>query len=277
MADSHSTLAAIVIAHNEATMIMNCLETLRWCDEVIVIDNHSSDTTAELAARWGARVASGTGGFPELRNLGRTLTKADWILYIDADERVTPSLAKEIRQVIIQPGEVTAWRIVRNNVCYGYHLKHGGWEKDAVVRLFAANSLKTWAGKIHEHAEINGKTAELINPLWHLTHRNVIDGLAKTIAWTPLEAQQLVEAGVPKITGLTLLRKAAMEVIRRLILQHGYRDGMSGVVEAFVQGANRLLVYAQVWELQQKPALPERYATLEQEIAAEWQTTTKIT
>lgn len=276
MADSLSpslvppTIAAIIIAHNEAGMIVNCLDTLGWCDEVIVVDDNSSDTTRELAERWGARVVNGEGGFPELRNAGLAATKADWIVYIDADERVTPSLAREIKQAM-SSDSISAYGISRRNILYGHQLTHGGWGDDVVVRLFRRSHLKKWAGDVHEHAEIEGETAVLKENLWHLTHRNVIEGLRKTIMWTPVEAQLLAEATSKPISPVTLVRKMVMEVVRRIILKQGYRDGTAGWVEALIQGANKLLVYAQVWEQQQQPSLPDRYQEVEKSIIASWQ------
>lgn len=267
-----STLSVIIIAKNEAEMIANCIETLRWCDDIIVINNDSSDATVGIAHRLGARVHTVSGGFVQLRNQGAQGAKTDWILYIDADERVTPALAAEIKATIAK-AEHQAYSVKRENVLYGHLMKHGGWEKDHVVRLFKRSALKTWEGDIHEHAEISGSTGQLEHPLVHLTHRSVIAGLEKTIEWTPIEARLLAQAGAKPVTIWTLLRKGLMELIRRGLLKKGYRDGQAGWVEAMVQAANRVLVYAQVWELQQKPSLRDRYQSYEQAISRLWQHT----
>lgn len=263
------TISAIVIAKNEADMLANCLETLKWCDEVIVVDHDSLDTTPEIAKRLGARVVHANGSFAEIRNEGLRLCKSDWVLYIDADERVIPDLAKEIRRVLAEP-QHTAYSVSRSNVLYGHVMTHGGWERDRVVRLFQRDKLKQWAGEIHEHAEVEGSTGALETQLLHLTHRNIVQGLLKTADWTPLEAKLLFEAQVKPVTLGTLLRKGLMEVFRRAITRGGYRDGLAGWIEALVQGMNRMLVYMQVWELQQHPTLPDRYQKYEETVAELW-------
>ena len=97
-----------------------------------------------------------------------------------------------------------------------------------------------------------------------------MSGLLKTAAWTPIEAQELYKSGIQPVTLLTLLRKGFMEFLRRGFLKQGYKDGMTGLVEAVIQGINRVLVYIQVWELQQQPSIPERYQKKEAEILSLW-------
>jgi len=263
------SISAIVIARNEADMISNCLETLKWCDEVIVVDNNSNDHTEEIAQLWGARVIAGQGDFAQLRNLGLQKCKADWILYIDADERVIPDLAQEIRAAMIDTTH-TALSLNRSNVLYGHLLHHGGWDQDRVVRLFKRDQLLKWEGQVHEHALVDGTSGELKTQLLHLTHRNVVDGLIKSSHWTPIEAELLYQAGTSKVKATTIIRKGIMEVWRRIVVKKGYQDGVAGWVEAIVQGINRMLVYIQVWELQQKPSLPDRYQKFEAQVSHLW-------
>jgi len=263
------TITAIVIAKNEAKMLANCLETLQWCDDVLVVDHDSSDTTPEIAKRMGARTIQATGSFADIRNEGLRLCKSDWVLYIDADERVIPDLAKEIRSIVTLMTHA-AYQLKRSNIMYGHILNHGGWEQDAVVRLFKREALEMWAGEIHEHAVVSGTTGQLDTQLLHLTHRSIVQGLLKTAEWTPLEAKLLHQANIPPVNFFTILRKGGLEIFRRAILKQGYKDGLVGWVESLVQGMNRMLVYLQVWELQQKPSLPERYQKYEVTVAELW-------
>lgn len=271
------TLCAVVIAKNEAVNIANCLETLKWCDQVLVIDNESEDGTEVIAERMGARVVSMTGSFAELRNEALKRAKTDWLLYIDADERVTPALAKEIQRVMMEGGAEaasqaapSAYAINRANVMYGEVFHHGGWQHDWIVRLFKREKLQSWVGEIHEHAEVEGETGRLKEQLIHFTHRGVIPSLQKSVAWTPIEARLLFESGIAPVTASTLLRKTVMEFLRWLFARKGNRDGMAGWVEGLTQAMNRLLVYMQVWELQQKPSIPEKYREYEESIAKLW-------
>ncbi|HEX7017961.1 MAG TPA: glycosyltransferase family 2 protein [Patescibacteria group bacterium] len=273
MIETHQkpSISAVIIAKNEDQMIANCIETLRWCDEIVVIDNGSEDATASLAESLGARVVNfKSPHFDKLREEGLKRTKTDWIFYVDADERVTPILAKEI-MVQLETSPASAIRMRRQNVLYGSHFHHGGWQNEYVTRVFKRKDLKNWQGVIHESPVFEGELITVHSPLTHFTHRSVIQGLSKTIAWTPLEAKLLYEANVSPVTVMTLLRKGIMEFIRRAYFQKGYQDGMPGMIEALTQGINRMLVYMQVWELQQNPSIEDLYKKEEVEIANLWQ------
>lgn len=265
------SITAVIIAKNEEAMIANCIETLRWCDEILVIDNGSEDTTAHLAETLGARVISfKSKHFDKVREEGLKRAKTDWLFYIDADERVTPTLAKEI-MVQLETSTASALRMRRENILYGEKIAHGGWQADYVTRVFKRKQLQGWSGIIHESPVFEGGEVEVHSPLLHFTHRSVIDGLKKTSEWTPLEAQLLYQAAIPPVTLLTLVRKGVMEFIRRAYFKGGYKDGMPGLVEALTQGINRMLVYMQVWELQQQPTIPQRYQEVELEVAQLWE------
>ncbi len=263
-------ISGVIIAKNEEHMIANCIETLRWCDEVVVIDHGSSDNTRILAERAGAKVHKlEEGSFVELRNKGLEVAKEDWILYIDADERVTPKLSQEILQNGAR-GAYPAYAIPRNNIHYGKWMQHGGWEKDSVIRLFRKEKLKRWVGEVHEHAEVDGEVEELEEPLVHLTHRNLVSGLYKSIEWTPVEAELLLKADHPKVTVLRLCKVMAGTFFGQYIGRRGYKDGIEGFIEAMVQTMNRFFVYEQLWELQRNPSLDKTYAHIEREVADLW-------
>lgn len=264
------SITAIVIAKNEVKMIANCLEGLRWCDEVLVIDNGSVDATAALAEKNGARVISiSSQDFAKVRNEGLKRSKSDWIFYVDADERVSSALAREIL-VTIEKGGVEAIQLQRQNVCYGYQLTQGGWDRDLVTRVFKRSALVEWRGKIHESPNYSGQVVKLQQPLIHLTHRSTQENLHKSAEWTIIEAELLANSNLPPVTLKTLIRKGVMEFFRRAIVKKGYQDGMAGWVEALVQAMNRVMVYIQVWELQQKPSLPERYEKIERDLVNDW-------
>lgn len=265
-----ASISALIIAKNEETMIGNCIATLSWCKEVIVIDDGSTDTTRDIAENLGAHVISFKhSSFSRLREEALKRAKSDWVFYVDADERVTPTLAKEI-QVMIETSDASAFRVQRENIYFGKRFQAGGWQDDWVERVFKKDALEGWFGEVHESPRYSGTCIDLKTKLIHFTHRDVVSGLFKTASWTPMEAEALFKAGVPKVTFWTLLRKGCMEFFRRALVQKGYRDGMEGLVEALIQGINRMLVYMQVWELQQKPSIPERYAAKESQIAELW-------
>jgi glycosyltransferase involved in cell wall biosynthesis len=270
MTDQPKT-TAIILTKNEEAMIEGCLRTLSWCDEVLVIDDNSTDDTAKLAEKLGARVVEFSHpSFARKRNEALKHAEGDWLFYIDADERVTPTLAKEIL-VNIETDHAPALTFKRINYCYGHELQHGGWGDDQVTRVFKKTALEGWEGDIHESPVYQGKAHALVSSLLHFTHRNTEDNLRKSADWTKREAELLFKAGEKPITFLTLIRKGVMEFIRRAIFKKGRKDGLVGLIEALVQGTNRIMVYIQVWELQQKPSLPDRYTQREEELQKLWQ------
>lgn len=267
---NNKSISVIIITLNEEGMIANAIASVPFASEIIVVDSGSTDNTVEIAKRDGAKVVETKGGsFADWRNKGLKEATSDWILYLDADERVTPKLAREITETIRFTSN-TSFILNRNNIHFGRWMRHGGWETDKLVRLFERRSLKTWGGQVHEHAEVMGAQGELREPMVHLTHRNLADGLRKSVSWTDIEAKLLLKADAPKVTPITLIRKTLMEFIRRLVFKKGYKDGMEGWVESMQQAINRFFVYERLWELQQKPTLEERYDRYEKEIMKMW-------
>jgi glycosyltransferase involved in cell wall biosynthesis len=264
------TITAVVITKNEQDMIEACLDCLQWCTEILVIDNGSIDLTPDLAEKKGAKVVSFKhDSFSRIRSEALKIVTTDWLVYIDADERVTPDLAKEIA-VNIETRSSTALTFVRHNYFFGEKFEFGGWEADTVTRAFQKSSLIGWHGKVHETPEFTGDEKVLSFPLIHFSHRSVVSGLYKSAAWTPMEAELLFKANEPTVTFQKILKKGVSEFIKRAIMRKGYKDGQAGLVEALIQGINRMLVYMQVWELQQKPPIEKKYSNLEKHMKEKW-------
>lgn len=264
-------ITAIIIAKNEEQMLENCLAALKWVDQVLVIDNGSIDSTAQIAEEAGAQVIHFEhSSFARLRNEALKHVETEWLVYVDADERFKPVLAKEVL-VHMETDDAEVLSMNRVNICFGRRFEHGGWADDRVTRVFKKTALKEWVGDVHETPVYEGEAILLRTPLIHLTHRNTKQGLKKTIEWTQIEAQLLFDEDVPPVKFFTLIRKGLMELLRRAVFWKGYKDGMPGLVEAVTQAINRVLVYIQVWELQQNPSLPELYRKKEIEIMKEWE------
>ncbi|HCC84078.1 MAG TPA: hypothetical protein DEP87_00100 [Candidatus Pacebacteria bacterium] len=268
-------ITAVIIARNEAQMLPNCLQTLKWCQEVLVIDNGSTDKTAIQAEKFGAEIITiNYDSFAKLRNEALKRVKTPWLIYIDADERVSPALAREILVTIETQkteSQLAALAFNRTNIFYGHPMLAGGWQEDVVPRVFKTTALKFWTGMVHETPHFEGDQLLLQQPLIHLTHRSTADGLLKTATWTHREAQLLYESNLPPVTLLTLLRKTLAEIWRRAIVKKGYRDGQVGWIEALIQGMNKMLIYIQVWELQQKPSLNQQYDQFDKQLITDWQ------
>lgn len=268
---SHPAITAVIIAKDEALMLPGCLESLAWCDRVLVIDNGSKDQTAALAEQRGATViAFQHDSFARLRTEALKRIKTPWLIYVDADERVTPTLAREILVQLETNPTIGALALRRTNIFYGQHLQAGGWQLDVLPRVFRLEALSGWHGEVHETPDYKGETLTLTQPLVHFSHRSTTDGLLKTAEWTKIEARLLYQSGLPPVTIFTILRKGLAEFWRRGILWRGYQDGTPGWLEAIIQGINKMLIYIQVWELQRRPTLSQTYEQLDKQAQAQW-------
>jgi glycosyltransferase involved in cell wall biosynthesis len=254
MKNNKSTISAIIIAKDEEERIGDCLKSIIWADEIIVVDNSSTDKTAEIAKRKGAKVINlKAGNFSELRNKGAKEARGKWLLYIDADERVTPQLRREIvSKVKSQRSKVntTAYAIPRRNFILGKELKHGGWWPDYAKRLFKRDKLIKWTGELHEEPQFEGELGHLKNPFIHLKHDNLGEMVEKTNEWSEIEAKLMYKANHPPMNILRFTTAMFREFWLRIIKHKAFMDGSTGIIYALYQVFSRFVSYAKLWELQ---------------------------
>lgn len=264
-------ISVLILAKNEASMLPGCLKCVSWCKEVIVLDDFSSDETAQLAKDAGATVLAGpkTSSFAVKRQALADKASEPWLLYVDPDERITPALAEEL-SAALQTEQIV--HMQRQNYFFGQKMAHGGWQHDKVTRMFPKSALQGWVGAIHESPKLADLPSYTVSqPLWHFTHRTIREGLLKSASWTVLEAQAIHRAEHAPVTTIVVVRKVVGELYRRLWREKGYKDGQAGVFESFVQAINRALVYMQVWELDRQPPAASRYEKLETRVRQLWQ------
>lgn len=244
-------ISAIILAKNSQELIEDCLASLSWVDETLVVDTGSEDKTPEIAKKLGAKVLKAPkGNFSDWRNFGAKEAKHPWLLYVDADERVTPLLRNEIRKVIKDPNSNPGYAIPRKNILLGHEMKHGGWWPDYVLRLMRKDGLKIWKGELHEQPEIEGEVGKLTEPFVHITHRNLEEMVAKTNAWSEIEARLLFKAKHPEMTWWRFFTVAFREFWERGIKKIGFLDGTVGIIEIIYQMYSRMITYAKLWEMQ---------------------------
>jgi len=250
-------LSIIIITKDEEKMIGDCLESIKWADEIVLVDSGSTDKTVEIAKKYGAKITtflSKTPNYAEWRNKGLQETKGDWVFYLDADERVTPHLKEEIKSSIInhQPS-IIAYAIPRCNFYLGRKMHYGGAWPDYVKRLFKKDKLKGWEGRLHEEPTFSGGEGELGHlkePMIHLTHRDLSSMVEKTRKWSKIEAELLYRAGHPPVTWWRILRIMLTEFWQRGVKLQGWRDGTVGWIEIIFQMFSRFITYARLWEMQ---------------------------
>lgn len=246
-------LTAIIIAKNEENMIADCLETVSFCDEIIVVDSGSTDRTADIAERFGAKVVKRlNANFSELRNGGLMRAKGEWILYIDADERVSSELKTAILHAVQTEKEYAAFKIERKN----FYLGNNPWPKiELLERLFRKNKLKKWYGELHESPQVEGEIGSLTGFLLHYTHRDLTQMLQKTIIWSKTEAQLRFEAHHPKMTWWRFPRVMLSAFLDSYIQQKGIKAGTVGLIESYYQAFSAFVTYARLWEMQNSKSL----------------------
>ncbi len=247
-----STITAIVIAKNEEPRIALCLEALDWVDELVVVDNNSEDKTGEIAKKYKAKIIqSDEKNFSHLRELGASRSTSEWVLYIDADEKVNNELKKEIISTMESylPGTPAGYFIKRDNYYLGNHRWPVG---DKMQRLFLRTSLVGWHGEVHETADVNGDVGTLLHPLIHRTHRTLEEMVAKTNEWSEIEAKLRFDSGHPKIVWWRLIRVMFTGFYDSFIHQAGWRAGTAGWIESIFQAFSMFITYAKLWELQEK-------------------------
>lgn len=224
-------LTAIVLTYNEAAHIEACLETLRFADARLVFDSFSSDDTPRLAQNAGAEILQQVfENYAAQRNaaLDAVRARTDWVLFVDADERVPAALAEEV-QWVIQQNDCAGWRIPRHNYLFGRLTRGAGWYPDYQTRLLDVKRAHyDPARKVHEVVLLNGPEGTLTNPLIHYNYRDVAQFIEKQRRYVQHDAQIMLEQGIrPK------LRNYILQPLRhfqwRFFTLRGYTDGWHGL------------------------------------------------
>lgn len=244
-------LSSIIITKNEQEMIADCLVSLEFSDEILVVDTGNTDLTNSIAIDHGAKIVkSKATDYAGFRNDGLKAAKKDWILYLDADERVTPALRQEIISTLKDPNLNFVYQIPRQNIYLGRTMHYGGWGHDRVIRLFPKELLKHYSGSLHEQPEFLGELKTLTQPMTHFSHRDLSSMLNKTIDFTNFEANLRIQAHHPKMSWWRFLRVMLTEFNLRFIKLSAWKDGKEGIIDGLFQVFNTFIIYARLWELQ---------------------------
>jgi len=244
-------ISGIVIARNAEGLIADCLDSLSFCDEIVVVDGKSEDRTGEIAKKMGAKLVEySSDDFSDMRNVGMRKAVGEWLLYVDTDERVAPSLREEIIKSTNNPiGKNVGFRIMRKNFYFSNH----EWPHiERMERLFKKDHLEGWYGKLHESPKIKGEIGELGGYLLHYTHRDLRSMLAKTIKWSKVEAELRFKAGHPKMTWWRFPKVMLTAFFDSYIKQGGWKAGVVGLIESIYQSFSIFVTYARLWEMQQE-------------------------
>lgn len=244
-------ISAVVLAKNEAQNIEECIRSLQWCGEILVIDDYSTDKTAEIAKKLGARVLKRRleNNFAAQRNFGLMKTRGEWVLFVDADERVSKDLAAEIQDAA-KTQDFSGFFLKRQDIFLGRKLNHG---ETAGIRLlrFGRKGAGKWRRPVHEYWDIKGKVGTLKNPLLHYPHPTLASFLTKINTYSTLHAMVHYREG-KKSSLLKIIFYPFAKFIKNWLLQAGFLDGTAGFVHAAYMSFHSFLAWSKLWLIQQE-------------------------
>lgn len=250
------TLSITVITKNEEANIRQCLESVKWADEIIVVDSGSTDGTVAICREYTDKVfAEPWLGYGPQKNRALDYATGEWVLSLDADERVTPQLKEEIERAMIE-GACSAFRMPRLSSYCGRFMRHGGWWPDHVVRLFKRNTARFSNARVHEQVEATGEVGTLASPLLHHSFRNFEQVLDKVNQYSTEGASSLAARG-KRATLAQAIFHALWAFCRTYVLRRGFLDGRHGFLLAVSNAEGTYYRYVKLWYLQQSdPSSP---------------------
>lgn len=262
-------ISVLIIVKNQEELIGACIESVKWADEIVVIDTGSTDKTIKIARELGAQVHPYQGSennFSSWRNYGLARIKGDWLLVLDSDERAINELKEELDGLISLGDQNAAWKISRRNIVLGTELKYGAFWPDYVIRFFKVENLKGWKGLVHEQPEYEGSLGTLKNSLLHLTHRDIDSMIQKSLDWAQYDAKLRFEAHHPPMSGWRFVRIMVTETWQQGVVRRGFFGGTEGVIDSLLQVFSMYISFVKLWQLQQKPSLEQKYKEIDQKL-----------
>lgn len=252
-------VSAVIIARNEEKNIEDCLKSLRgWADEIVVVDDESSDGTVKAAQRFTDKVfvkkMEVEGAH---RNYAYSLAVNEWVLSLDADETVSEDLKKEINSVLAANVKYSAFSIPLRNYIGGYWVKHGGWYPAPKVRLFRKDKFRYEEAVVHPRIFLDGECGHLKKDIIHKGYPDIGHFLGSLNYQTTKEAQKWA-ADNRKMSFLRAMRKTVDRFFRSFILKKGFKDGFIGLVVAVFAGLYQFVSYAKYRQIKISPCTPPR-------------------
>lgn len=246
------SLSVAMIVKNEAQDLRTCLDTVKdWVDEIVILDSGSTDETPQIAAEYNARFYTNTDwqGFGKQRQLAQQYVTSDYVLWLDADERVTAELKQSILQAVKNDEKNTVYKISRLSEVFGKQIRHSGWYPDCVVRLYRTEFAKYGDELVHEkvHYPKEAKIQKLQGDLLHFTYKDVHHYLTKSANYAKAWAMQRKQQG-KKATIWQGISHALGCFIKMYILKAGFLDGKQGLLLAILSAHSTFVKYADLWD-----------------------------
>lgn len=240
-------ISAIILAKNEEENIASCLESLGFCDEILVIDDNSSDRTAEILKKHSIKVIKNSlVNFSEQRNFALSKIKNDWALFVDADEIVSEKLAREIKGRIAGQN-IDGYLIKREDIFLGKKMKGGDVDNVWLLRL-GRKSKGKWMGAVHEEWKINGNISRFSNPIQHKSHKNLRSFIKKINFYSTLRAKELKKSSI-NCSFIDIILYPEVKFINLYFIKMGFRDGLHGFLHAVFMSMYSFLVRGKLYQM----------------------------
>lgn len=254
------TISVVIIVKNEETKIEDCLKSVKWADEIVVVDDGSTDNTVQISKKYTNKVyPHKSAGYVEpARNFAISKASGDWILVLDADERIPESLATQLREISDTKIQAIGVDIPRKNIIFGKWIEHSGWWPDYQMRFFKRGSV-SWSDEIHRQPVLNGERVQLdAKPelsIHHLNYKSVYEFIDKLNRYTEVEAREFIKLN-KSFNWIEIITKPFSEFLSRFFARGGYKDGLHGLVLAILQAISMFVVSIKVWELKNFEEIP---------------------
>lgn len=247
-----NSLSVVIITLNEEHAIQDCLSSVAWVGEIIVVDSGSTDRTLDICRQFGATIHSTSEwhGFGYQKNLALSLASKDWVLSLDADERISDELRNEIVQALQAGNPNIAYRMPRSSSYCGQFIRHSGWWPDYVVRLFPRLGSKFSDDIVHEHVIFNGEIKTLNNPILHYSYHNLEEVLEKVNRYSTDGAEKMRQRGKSSSLSQAILR-GLWAFVRTYFLRLGFLDGRMGFMLAVSNAETTYYRYLKLMLLKQ--------------------------
>ncbi len=244
--ESAQKISVIIITRNEEFNIEDCLKSVDWADEIIIVDSGSDDGTVKIAANYTSKIfAKKWEGYSKQKQYALSLAENEWVLSLDADERISPLLRDEILKGLDKSYD--GFYISRKNYFLGRHISGCGWDNDYQLRLFKKSRTSITDSLVHEAFVVEGKTGRLQNRMDHYSYRTLKDAIAKMNNYSTLEANQKYKN--KNVTPADFILHPAAAFIQYFFIRKGYKDGKYGLMVSLLHAMTNMQIYMKIWEL----------------------------
>lgn len=247
--NSAQNISVIIITKNEEKNIEDCLKSAEWADEIIIVDSESKDKTVEIAGKYTDRIfIREWEGYSKQKKYALSCARNEWVLSIDADERISPELRAEIQNGLDE--NYNGFSISRKNYFLGKHITGCGWDNDYQLRLFKKSVTEITDNLVHESFIVKGATGQLKKRILHYSYRTLRDAITKMNNYSSLEAKQKYRT--KNVSPVDFIIHPASAFIQYFIVKKGYKDGKYGLMVSLLHAMTNMQIYMKMWELKNK-------------------------